>query len=143
MRVIKFRAWDFENKVMNFPTIEFNPKYVMQLNCSYMGEFNGKKYDSVKMILMQYTGLKDKNGKEIYEGDILVFTTLSDSGITETKHDPVFIQWNNYKSTYDFNDNKNRVLGDYPFFKYWTLESMRQYEVEVIGNIYENPNLIN
>jgi uncharacterized phage protein (TIGR01671 family) len=141
MRQIKFRAWHKVRKEM-YEVYGLTSEYVFKKTDDGVG--NPGVPDKLEDVeLMQYTGLKDKNGKEIYEGDILVFTTLSDSGITETKHDPVFIQWNNYKSTYDFNDNKNRVLGDYPFFKYWTLESMRQYEVEVIGNIYENPNLIN
>lgn len=70
MREIKFRAWDMDENKMVYPTIEHNEKYVMQLNCGYMGEFNGSTYDTVKMPLMQFTGLKDKNGKEIYEGDI-------------------------------------------------------------------------
>lgn len=71
MREIKFRAWDMDENKMVYPTIQHNDAYVMQLNCSYVGEFNGSKYDTVNMPIMQFTGLKDKHGNEIYEFDIL------------------------------------------------------------------------
>lgn len=68
---------------------------------------------------MQYTGLKDKNGKEIYEGDI---TTDGDM-ICRVEYDvPVFT----LKSISNGNDYN-------PFYE----------NLEVIGNIYENPELLN
>ena len=61
MREIKFRAWDSFNKIMMF-----SESYISVLLAYYL---KGKQPPSG--ILMQYTGLKDKNGKEIYEGDIV------------------------------------------------------------------------
>ena len=58
MRVIKFRAWEPDTKIMFVPTGIPNPTM---------------SPDRTKGILMQYTGLKDANGKEIYEGDIINF----------------------------------------------------------------------
>lgn len=56
MREIKFRAWDKEFKEMNYPLLfEFE---------------NGIQSDNEEAVIMQYTGLKDKNGKESYIGDI-------------------------------------------------------------------------
>jgi uncharacterized phage protein (TIGR01671 family) len=120
-REIKFRLWDFEKKKMIYPSLSHNEKYVLQLNCEYMGKFNGKTYDPVKIPKMQFTGMLDKEGKEIFEGDIInlgdrcykiVYSNNTASFMRET-----LSAW----LTYSLNEKECRE------------------DFEVIGNIYQNP----
>lgn len=116
MREIKFRAWNKKEKQMfswddllkharNFDSFD-----------SLIGHFNNPSTG----ILMQFTGLLDRFGKEIYEGDILKGTGI----------DGKIRSWEAVSLIY---------------FHHWqeTQDLLEQYEdVEVIGNIYENPKLI-
>ena len=91
--------------------------------------------------LMQYTGLKDKNGKEIYEGDIIKF---NHSGYPYV----VIVQnieadgANLINITKDeFNkQNYKQLLYNHLYHKYFTL--VDAFNPEIIGNIYENPDLL-
>lgn len=121
MREIKFRAWDDENNIMvsESETVVYlgaGWKEKASFDCAsiHIEDPNNP------LILMQYTGLKDKNGKEIYEGDIC---------------------------RCDFGDLYNEVKG----FKVvnWSDDSCGfgisidwGLKFEVIGNIYENKNLL-
>lgn len=113
MREIKFRAWDLVNVVED---VSIDGKYWFKENNGQRGGY----YDVQVYPLMQYTGLKDKNDKEIYEGDILtnnqVVEFLEDLG-----------GW--YAMPY-------RMRLD----RYWLKEEGGG--MEVIGNIYENPELL-
>lgn len=122
-REIKFRAWDSENKDMVYwEDIEnglIDP-YTLFWNCPDWIE------------LMQYTGLKDKNGREIYEGDILSdravvewFDELAWDGLGSPHSGFYCEQW------FDYGEN-GQLNYHYGFFN----------NVEVIGNIYENPELL-
>ena len=118
---------------MVYPTLHHSDKYVMQLNCSYMGEFNGKAYSPVKMPLMQFTGLKDKSGREIYDGDIIKTPNGFVGKITHGTH--------SYKSKTD----RYECTG-------WLFERISDGHIEfmdseiaagvVVGNIHENPQLL-
>ena len=114
VREIKFRAWDNDNKRMSQP---------FSIGCKrvWFGRFDIESdYVAVSPDLyqvMQYTGLKDRNGVEIYEGDIVRFNGFYDGGESD------FIAEIEFKF--------NRYVG-------WFLHK----DYEVIGNIYEHSELL-
>ena len=70
-REIKFRVWDVENKEMlEVQKLDFEPTFYGGRIAIRPDQYSDY-FDPEDMILMQYTGLHDKNGKEIYEGDII------------------------------------------------------------------------
>ena len=92
--------------------------------------------------LMQYTGLKDKNGKEIYEGDILRCKCLKKCKLDSCAEKVIqyknsLIEWweSGCNLGYRLRDSKGKTM----MIKPTHLNTM---EVEVIGNIYENPELL-
>ena len=121
-REIKFRVWDLDKQTMVYPTIQHNEKYVMQLNCHYIGEFNGKKYNTVQMPLMQFTGLYDRNGGEIYEGDIL----------TDDFGSIAVVVWYDTYAQFRLDYGEDDIH----------LFDGQQNEMTIFGNIYENPELL-
>ena len=107
MRPIRFRAWDSEHEEM----YEWG---------QYKSELVAEDFEGEILKLMQYTGLKDKNGVEIYEGDIVRHAT--DEGV--------------YKVIFEDGGFYVKNLFEYDF------QPINEYPLEVIGNIYENPELL-
>lgn len=131
-REIKFRAWDKADKVMRevygllYPKISNHgnrDKFMVNMHCS---DYEGSKaiilsdferpLDEVE--LMQFTGLLDKNGKEIYEGDIIETRVSGKSGSAIKA-----VIWNTKYCGFNIKDDE-------------------ELEREIIGNIYENPELL-
>lgn len=118
MREIKFRAWDkHANHMINDP------------NTVNDGELINAIFKDESVLWMQYTGLLDKNGKEIYEGDIVTtdcqaVKNIADNWVVEYGHTGMYqMAYGSFKQSIH-----GLVYND------WRLE--------VIGNIYENPELV-
>lgn len=120
MKPIKYRSWDIENKAMYYNSQE-----------KYFYEYSETGYvESIKpmifydnYIAMEYTGLQDKEGKEIYEGDVLKCK------LCNGKYENYEVIWDDKYACFDAL-NKNRSNFICPSI--WN-------EFEVIGNIYETP----
>jgi uncharacterized phage protein (TIGR01671 family) len=129
MREIKFRAWDKKNKCWyrsDEPTLLTYYGFAVFGECTMIEPMNASHLADIE--LQQYTGLKDKNGKEIYEGDIVE----SQSGcLYEIKYTN-----NNYDDVWTYHP----MLNDDPYsYNYGGWESSF---FKVIGNIYENKDLL-
>ncbi len=138
MREIKFRAWDkSEHPIFSNPAVSrmcyFGPSYCLDddgylrlespVGLGPIGDHDQERFSP----LMQYTGLKDRNGTEIYEGDILEFPQR---GIKERGE----VRFDGYYWTVDgFYDSSQDNPGD--IFS-------EGCPTEVIGNVYENPTLL-
>ncbi len=135
MRNIKFRAWDKKQKWMD----DFSDMFIRTNEDIY--EEAGIKYDTPNLEvervntgryeIMQYTGLKDKNGKEIYEGDIIT---------TDLERYYLIVEYRNGAFMLNCNDGEEDY---YDIFFGTSEEPKKVYKYgEVIGNIYENPELL-
>jgi len=118
MRETKFRAWHKDEKAMLFIGDDYGTRTGLDC-CSYLNE-------GQPVILMQYTGLKDKNGVEIYEGDVL----LVDS----------------YVDDFGWKKEESKCLVDFVDGCFWGGDT-ELYNVANIstisGNIHETPELLN
>ena len=124
----KFRAWDKESQTMiDVSLIDFKKRVLVGEHWKF-GETNFINFDEVE--LMQSTGLKDKNGKEIFEGDILAVE--ADDGVIILK-----VSWDDEHALFVIKTkkfNEETALAE--------LVDDNSYPFEVIGNIYENLELL-
>ena len=141
MREIKFRAWDNQRKeflsggqILIAVKSGRNPKE----NPQYLDVIKDASMYKARFELMQYTGFKDKNGREIYEGDVIeknyknmltgdmvseIYSVVFDEGIFIAKYE------------------KSSPFGD-TLLKFLVGGVNERISVKIIGNIYENPELL-
>ena len=122
--------WDKETQIMlDVPLIDFKKRGVVGEHWGF-GETNFISFDDIE--LMQSTGLKDKNGKEIFEGDIIT----NGISIVDVKSHPTlgfYTVVNGVESFFGSNTSIKDFENDVEEFS---------SVIEIIGNIYENPELL-
>lgn len=140
-REIKFRAWHKVKNIMVYDNEDDTYGYWDGCRNSNVGMINtilnSQYYKEYKF--MQYTGLRDKNGKEIYEGDIVKITEkekISKHKVIPMKPIIADIEWSEEYLTYTLIITSVKDA----------FESLTDYldecDIEVIGNIYDNPELL-
>lgn len=118
----RYRAWDKELQTMlDVSLIDFKKRVLVGEHWKF-GETNFMSFDEIKLI--KSTGLKDKNGKEIFEGDVLGTKDGLLNGVVEYRTD--LGMWTNSLIRYNNFERLCNVAGNR----------------EIIGNIYENPELL-
>lgn len=124
--LLRFRAWDKEFKEMvQVDALVFEEQIV---KATYKNG-NVVKEDLKNYVLMQSTGLTDKNGKEIFEGDILSIETDEENVKLEVSWDSKHALFVFESKKYNAKDTLGELFEDNP------------YPFKIIGNVWENPEL--
>lgn len=125
MREIKFRAWDKrQNRFILVVEPEEQGKrewYPFEVQIGF------SIWDKKDIVLLQYTGLLDRNGKEIYEGDLIIFDNTVGNDVKRN---------NPYQVIY-----KEGCFGVREGLEFYPLYKYEEFHIKSIGNIYENPDL--
>ena len=123
----KFRAWAEEGKVMYYDVYPFKDDTLL---LSY-DEIAFDEVPASDFILMQSTGLKDKNGKEIFEGDVVKYEVGRNTVTEEVAYDKNF-------AGFGVRDADTDII-----FTFLQLADVVDLiSLEVVGNKYENPELL-
>lgn len=130
MRPLKFRAWNKKEKKM-YPSYAHQGKN-KRLYVAWLKDDS----DYVDLELMQFTGLSDKNGKEVYEGDVCRFYPV--------KGEPILFHGLAYVDNKKVGGSWKIIRCDNEGGEDWGLDSSSFWneDYEVIGTIYENPELL-
>jgi uncharacterized phage protein (TIGR01671 family) len=150
-REIKFRAWNPDDNKMEYPLVfavgDYGSKLKPLINC-----IGGRAYKDYP--IMQFTGLCDKKGIEIYEGDVVKVKSASakpiqvtHKGKNLTAYEPIYENWFvvfykgcfglHNEPTAESHESKSKYNGTT-----YAGDLRGKYDIEIIGNIYDNPELL-
>lgn len=124
MRALKFRVWDSEKNIM------FSHDWLYSACVQYGALVNNPRK---AITTMQYTGLQDKNGKEIYEGDVV---DLFWPFVGATYKCKVF--WFVERGCWAMAQDEGKATYN-GIFHYFGSQDTKLMDIEVMGNIYQNP----
>ena len=137
LREIKFRGWDETFKKMYhnvyFDNLEVYWRDPISKEIEVLGDRNPNGM-LIHIEIMQYTGIKDIKGVEIYEGDIISYV---DFGLDEDEKIISQVNWIDYKCGFSPQEIKKTHKGAHRI-SYWDLI----YQIKIIGNIRQNPEMI-
>ncbi|MBM7598183.1 putative phage protein (TIGR01671 family) [Virgibacillus halotolerans] len=139
MREISFRAWDNENNHMiDIARFDFADYTV------YSHLFACEGYLGENLKIMQYTGLKDKHGKEIYEGDIIEFSRGDDWRENEQKQGISEVVYSEQITAFAYHYKAKSSWGTAYDDVVCAIGNITDQcgDLEIIGNTYENPELL-
>ena len=123
MKEIKFRAWSLITSKM-FQDVQWGIEYCDSLRPFAYVIDRAEPEKNAKFVVMQYTGLKDKNGKEIFEGDIV-------KKLYGATNPTCIVAWHDERAMFIQQDGYNEPL-----------YHLHPKHIEIIGNVYENESLI-
>jgi len=129
---IKFRLWDKGTELHRQRMINFEEVLKTQTLTTLFGDKKSNRFE-----ILLYTGLKDKNDNEIYEGDILEVYNQSESKL----HFKGIVVWCDKYAKFVLKLNDYEELGCKPYADFWEICDC-SYNIYIKGNIYENKNLL-
>lgn len=132
MKEIKFRV--FKTFGLTGMKMDYNPVIYKGMYCDMDGSLICDTYEGDFAILMQYTGLKDRWGNEIYEGDILEEPTTDPETEEKEPYRKFLVVWDEKSAGFKF---KCLLFSDSELWETKYLDYAK-----VIGNMYENPELL-
>ncbi len=135
MRDIKYRMWyKSKSEMLDVEMIDFKNKHYYMEN--YDKWLRSYLYED-EIELMQYTGLKDKNGKEIYEGDIVLYRDWEmayEGGGNDSFINKGMVEYCEDNCCFNVTERQTIDISDVLY--------KDNEDLEVIGNIYDNPELL-
>ena len=159
-REIKFRAWlKYGKEIVDVEEIDFMDEVINYIDNDYENneqETIGAYFENIE--LMQYTGLKDKNNKEVYEGDILLSSNENGIFLISINFGDSNIEYSNMLT--GFQIKTEIILSNSQYFEYFSnnlIKLISKYNIPmkednntkyisdgwwILGNIYENPELL-